>query len=54
VAHGEVIGAYLGRLRGTPPAKRYPPGIGNASITVLDVTAEGTRERLANYRPETP
>ena len=54
VAHGEVIGAYLGRLRGTPPAKRYPPGFGNASITVVDVAGEGARERLTNYRPDAP
>jgi broad specificity phosphatase PhoE len=54
VAHGEVLGAYLGRVRGTPPAKRYPHGFGNASITVVDVAGEGARERLANYRPDAP
>jgi broad specificity phosphatase PhoE len=54
VAHSEVIGAYLGRVRGTPPAKRYPPGIANGSITVVDVTAEGTREVLVNHRPGEP
>lgn len=54
VAHSEVIGAYLGRVRGTPPPKRYPPGIANGSITVVDVTAEGTREVLVNHRPGEP
>jgi broad specificity phosphatase PhoE len=52
VAHSEVIGAYLGRVRGTPPAQRYPPGLGNGSISVVDV-AEGGVETLAlaNYVP---
>jgi broad specificity phosphatase PhoE len=54
VAHGEVIASYLGRLRGTPPAQRYPPGLRNASVTVVDVTARGASERLVDYRPEAP
>ena len=55
VAHGEVIAAYLGRLRGTPPAKRYPPGIANASITVVDVARDGTATlRLANHEAAEP
>ena len=33
VAHSEVIGAYLGHVRGTPAPKRYPPGLANGSIT---------------------
>lgn len=38
VAHSEVIGAYLGRVRAMPPAERYPPAIGNGSISVVDVS----------------
>lgn len=52
VAHSEVIGAYLGRVRDTPPAKRYPPGIANGSITVVDVMATGAETiLLANLVP---
>lgn len=55
VAHSEVIGAYLGRVRGTPPPKRHPPGLGNGSITVVDVVATGAETiRLANHLPTTP
>jgi probable phosphoglycerate mutase len=51
VAHGEVIGAYLGRLRGTPPAKRYPPALANASISVVEVGRDGrARVLLANVQ----
>jgi len=48
------IAAYLGRVRGIPPAKRWPPAVANGSITVLDVTAAGTREVLVNHRPGEP
>jgi broad specificity phosphatase PhoE len=55
VAHSEVIGAYLGRVRGTPPPKRYPPGLANGSITVVDVVATGAETiRLANHVPMAP
>jgi probable phosphoglycerate mutase len=54
VAHSEVLGAYLGRLRGTPPAKRYPPGFANGSLTVVDLAAGRAKEVLANHRPGTP
>ena len=55
VAHGEVIGAYLGRLRGTTPAKRYPPDIANASISVVDAGPSGPpRIQLANHKAEDP
>jgi broad specificity phosphatase PhoE len=55
VAHGEVLGAYLGRLRGTPPASRYPPGLANASITVVDVAKDGKATiRLTNRTPAEP
>jgi probable phosphoglycerate mutase len=54
VAHSEVIAAYLGRVRGTPPPKRWPPTIANGSITVVDVTALGPREILLNHRPGEP
>jgi broad specificity phosphatase PhoE len=50
VAHGEVLAAYLGHLRGLPPASRYPPGLDNASISVVDVAATGAETiRLANH-----
>jgi probable phosphoglycerate mutase len=54
VAHSEVIAAYLGRVRGTPPPKRWPPAVANGSITVVDVTAAGAREVLVNHRPGEP
>ena len=55
VAHGEVIGAYLGRVRDTPPPKRYPPGLANGSITVVDVAATGAETIvLANHVPAAP
>jgi broad specificity phosphatase PhoE len=55
VTHGEVLAAYLGRLRGTPASKRYPPGLANASITVVDVLPDGTATiRLENHRPQAP
>lgn len=55
VAHSEVIGAYLGRVRGTPPAQRYPPGLGNGSISVVDVSESGSETlALANYIPKGP
>ena len=55
VAHSEVIGAYLGHVRGTPPPKRYPPGLAHGSITVVDVLATGAETiRLANHVPAAP
>jgi broad specificity phosphatase PhoE len=55
VAHSEVSGAYLGRVRGTPPPERYPPGLANGSITVVDVVATGAETvRLANHVPPAP
>jgi broad specificity phosphatase PhoE len=55
VAHGEVIGAYLGHVRGTPPPKRHPPGLDTGSITVVDVLATGAETiRLANHVPTMP
>jgi probable phosphoglycerate mutase len=55
VAHGEVIGSYVGELRGTPAPKRYPPDLANASITVIDVGTDGRAQlRLVNYRPPEP
>src|SRR5262249_51585904 len=35
VAHGEVIGSFVGLIRGTPPSARYPPKLANGSITVV-------------------
>jgi probable phosphoglycerate mutase len=55
VAHGEVIGGYLGRLRDAPASKRYPPGLANGSITVVDVAATGAATiLLVNHLPATP
>jgi broad specificity phosphatase PhoE len=55
VAHGEVIGSYLGHLRGTPAPKRYPPGIANASISVVDALATAEpRLLLANMATAAP
>jgi broad specificity phosphatase PhoE len=36
VAHGEVIGSFVGLLRGTAPSARYPPKLANGSITVVE------------------
>jgi broad specificity phosphatase PhoE len=41
VTHGEVLAAYLGEVRGTPAPRRYPPGLANGSITVVDVLPNG-------------
>jgi probable phosphoglycerate mutase len=55
VAHGEVIGAYLGRVQGTPAAKRYPPSAANGSIAVVDVGPTGAETvRLASLVPAPP
>jgi broad specificity phosphatase PhoE len=55
VAHGEVLAAYLGHVRGTPAARRYPPGLENGSITVIDVLPTGTATiRLQNLAPAVP
>jgi probable phosphoglycerate mutase len=55
VAHSEVIGAYVGRVRGAPPWQRYPPGIGNGSISVVDVgEAGGETLALLGYLPQAP
>ncbi len=55
VAHAEVIAAYLGRVRGTPAAKRYPFSLVNGSISVVDVLPTGSETlRLVNYAPAVP
>lgn len=52
VTHAEPISALLGRLKGTPGALRYPPGIPTGSITVLDVGASGqVKEVLSKHVP---
>lgn len=53
VAHSEVIGAFLGLVAGTPPAKRYPPDVRNGSVTVVDVADGKPRVLLSNYVAET-
>jgi probable phosphoglycerate mutase len=42
VAHGEVITSFFGQVQGTPPAKRYPPRLANASLTVVEARPDGT------------
>jgi probable phosphoglycerate mutase len=55
VAHAEVIAAYLGRVRGTPAAKRYPFSLVNGSISVVDVLPTGSETlRVVNYAPASP
>ena len=55
VAHGEILAAYLGHIRDTPAPKRYPPGIANGSITVVDVAPTGAATvRLVNHLPAAP
>ncbi len=50
VSHSEVLGAFLGALRGKPPAARYPFEVGLASVTVIDWRGPGDfSERLTNY-----
>jgi len=52
VAHGEVITAFLGEVQGTPPARRYPPRLANASITVVEARPDGSVALLfANHVP---
>jgi broad specificity phosphatase PhoE len=52
VAHSEVIGSFLGHVRGTPPAKRYPPDIANGSISVVEVPRDGPPALVfANQKP---
>jgi broad specificity phosphatase PhoE len=36
VAHGEVIGALLGQIAGTPPAQWLPRDLANGSISVVE------------------
>ena len=55
VAHGEVLAAYLGRVRGTPAPERYPPRLANGSITVVDVAPTGAVTiRLTSHVPPLP
>jgi broad specificity phosphatase PhoE len=55
VAHGEVLAAYLGHIRGTSAPKRDPKGLGNGSITVVDVAPTGAPTiRLENHLPAAP
>jgi broad specificity phosphatase PhoE len=55
VAHGEVLAAYLGHIQGTSAPKRDPKGLGNGSITVVDVAPTGAPTiRLENHLPAVP
>jgi probable phosphoglycerate mutase len=52
VAHGEVLGAWLGQVRGTAAPERHPSGLANGSVTVVDVAADGAAVVvLANHVP---
>jgi ribonuclease H / adenosylcobalamin/alpha-ribazole phosphatase len=52
VAHGEVIAALVGALRGTPPVRVYPPKLANASITAVEARADGSVALLfSNHVP---
>jgi probable phosphoglycerate mutase len=52
VAHSEVIGAFVGLVDGTPPAKRYPPQVRNGSMTAVELGADGNPRLLfANHVP---
>jgi probable phosphoglycerate mutase len=54
VAHSEVIASFLGEAEGKPGAARYPPGVRNGSISVVDVPASGApRLLLTDHLPET-
>ena len=55
MAHGEVLAAYLGHIRGTSAPKQDPKGLGNGSITVVDVAPTGAPTiRLENHLPAAP
>jgi broad specificity phosphatase PhoE len=55
VSHGEVIAAWLGRLRGVPSWKRYPPGLPNGAMAVVDVTRDGRATvRIGAFVPSAP
>jgi probable phosphoglycerate mutase len=50
VSHSEMLGSFLGALRGKAPAARYPFGVGLASVTVIDVRApDGFGEVLTGF-----
>ena len=57
VAHSEVIGTLIGKLRGVPAPQRFPPQVPNGSLTVVDVGPDGEArllaEALALPAPET-
>lgn len=55
VAHSEVIGAYLGRVRRAPAPQRHPFGIANGSISVVDVQPTGAAWiQIANHVAHQP
>lgn len=49
VAHGEVIGAFVGLVGRVPPANRYPPQAKNASITAVEMDRAGVPRLLFTY-----
>jgi broad specificity phosphatase PhoE len=55
VSHGEVIAAWLGRVRGVPPARRYPPGLPNGAMAVVDLPPDApAEERVGTFVPGVP
>ena len=50
-----MIAAWLGRLRGVPSWKRYPPGLPNGAMAVVDVTRDGRATvRIGAFVPSAP
>lgn len=55
VAHSEVIAAFIGEIKGTPPAKRWPPAVPNGSVTAVEAREdERPRILLTAYVPPPP
>jgi broad specificity phosphatase PhoE len=55
VAHGEVIGAFVGELNQVPAAKRWPPAVANGSITAVEARADQRpRVLFASHVPPPP
>ena len=52
VSHSEVIGSLLGRLEGKPAFERYPPGLANGAISLVEVA--GTNPPVIVFRNRPP
>jgi probable phosphoglycerate mutase len=49
VAHGELIGAFVGLVGRLPAPKRYPPQARNGSITAVEIDGDGVPLLLFTY-----